>query len=157
MKTTVVFVVALALGALLAYFLMPGEPPAPPPPPPHVAETNDAAVVVKLVGTKCKPRTFSRSLSGHPGDEFVWTTVAVGNCEDYVADLQIAVKNPAHEDELKIIDTTPGPERRATVPVYPVRCENRPPPCKIPYKVTVKSTDSSRPDEVEDPHIVIWP
>jgi hypothetical protein len=148
-------VVAFALGALLVYFLTPlRKAPAIPAP---EKETRDAAVVVELVGANCRPRTYSSIIDARAGDDLLWRTVAVGECADYVADLQIAVKNSAHEGDLEITDSTPGPERRATVPRYPERCLHQPPPCRVPYRVVVTSTDPDRPPQAEDPRVDIWP
>jgi hypothetical protein len=105
---------------------------------------------------RCTVKTYSPVMAGRPTDAFTWTILAMGECSDYTADIQIATKNPEYARDLDIPDTNPGPSRRATVPVYPTRCKNQK-PCRIPYKVTVKSTDPSKPDLTEDPRIDIWP
>jgi hypothetical protein len=154
MKTVLGIVVAFVVGLVLAYYLgrTPERSPAP-----HPKETHEAVVLVEAAGSQCKAKTYSPVMTGRPEDDFEWKTVAVGECADYVADLQIATKNPHEARDLKILDTTPGASRRATVPVYPDRCKHQPPPCRIPYKVIVKSTDPTRPDVTEDPRVDIWP
>jgi hypothetical protein len=157
MKTVLAVVIAFVLGAALVYFLLPARQLSTTPPPPQ--ETHEAAVVVQPAGGSgnCKVKTYSPVMAGRPNDDFSWTIVADKDCADYVADLQIAVKNPQDAGDLRIPDTAPGPNRRANVPAYPGRCQHQPPPCHIPYKVTVKSKNSSQPDITEDPRIDIWP
>jgi len=160
MKTILVFVVALVLGALLAYFLGPlVSPPAEEPAESPRAETtlppdtHEAAVVVEVdENGECKPKTFPQILCARAKDRVVWTVVAAEPCAAFRADLQVEVKPPAEPRDLEFEEETRGPQRAAKIPKVPDRCEDQR-PCPIPYKVTV--TDGER-SLVEDPRIDIW-
>jgi hypothetical protein len=167
MKTILVFVVALVLGALLVYFLGPRisrpveEPPKSPVPDVKVNGEEKALhladVYVKRDGDECVVETYPPVLCGRVGEAFVWKIVTEDGCTDYLADLQIKAKNSAHEDDLVIDDvTTPKTKRRGTVRQYPAECDPKAPPCPIPYAVVVKSTATGRADLREDPNIDIW-
>jgi hypothetical protein len=160
MKTALAFVVALVLGALLAYFLMSEmRPPSPAPSPPTMRACPDAlgpgprkAVVLVMWNREdnCHLKTVPNRLETCVGDELVWETVFIQRCQRFKGDLEIALKNGTSGD----LETEPFPGKATgRVPALPGHCAGQP-HCSLQYKVTLKS-DSG--DLEEDPRIDIWP
>ena len=169
MKTTLVFVAALVLGALLVYFLMPGlMPPAPTPTPPppspspppltceQLGPPPRPAVVLVMWNPHvngCKLMTIPGRLDTCVGDDLVWQAKPIGRCAGYAGTLEIQLKPGEDPDDL---ETTPGQgEAHGRVPQRPEKCAPGA-RCSLEYAVTLYPTEDGDPPLVEDPHIDIW-